>query len=506
MKSPVFLLPVFFAVIHCSISAQDILKANSGAIITVQNGAVVYLNGGIHLDNGSALSNAGVITIAKTNTGTADFTDNTSAAYNYSAGKFVFTGNGSQTINSINQFERIDVDNAGLNLSSDIKSNTWYLISGIVNTGSFTAVATTAADTAVQADPANANFSSSWINGKLQRSITPASVNNYQFPMGDSTKVNIAEMDNLMANPLTGVSNITASFGRKQGTDIGLNVSESGTPYVLVNTGGVWYLTPDANPSGGVYDLKLYFNNFTDLADNSFGILRRPDSSSNAADWIVPIGSLLPSAGNLGRTVAGGYARRNNISTFSQFGIGMSADPLAVELLSFTAVKGSKNVLLQWVTSNELNTSYFEIYRSGQSGSMKYLDKVAAAGSSSIRLNYQYTDLNPLNGFNFYQLKIVDIDNNFKLSQIVHVDFDEADLFYVFPNPVTNNEFFIQHDGYKIDWLKLFASDGRLMKSDFVDLSPNQISVNLQPSITKGAYTVQVGTDKGIRTTMILIQ
>src|SRR5450432_1879535 len=265
------LLLFLFSTICCGLSAQDLLKATHGSVISLQSGAVLIVNGGVNLDDGSRISNAGTITIQKSGSGSADFTDNTSSLYNYGAGKFVFSGTGAQNVKSLNKFERIDVSNAGLNLASNIKANTWFLKSGVVNTGTFTVIATSVAATAVQADPSNTNYSNSWINGTLQRFITPATINSYLFPLGNATGTNMAEMDNAAAGPLTGVSIITASFGPKPGNDNGLNVSESGTPYSIVNDGGVWYLTPDANPTGGAYNLKLYLNNFSGLMDNSFG-------------------------------------------------------------------------------------------------------------------------------------------------------------------------------------------------------------------------------------------
>jgi hypothetical protein len=102
-----------------------------------------------------------------------------------------------------------------------------------------------------------------------------------------------------------------------------LNVAENGVAYTGINTGGVWYLTPDLPLAGGNYSLQLYFNGFTGLSDNLFGLLRRPNASTNAAYWIVPSGSSLEAVNGLGRKIADGFARRIDISDFSQWGIGM---------------------------------------------------------------------------------------------------------------------------------------------------------------------------------------
>ncbi len=506
MKKGIALASVFIIFICLKADAQYVIKATSGSQVTVQNGAILYVKGGISLDNTSLLKNDGVITVAGTGAGTADFADNTSTTYSYGSGKFVFTGTGPQDITSINNFERIDVDDAGLNLLTNITSNNWYLKTGKVNTGVFFAVARSTLASAVQADPANTNFANSWFNGYLRRFISPATVNNYKFPVGDAAKVNIAEMDNLNGDPLTGVNYVTASFGVKPGNDAGMNVSENGTTYNSVNIGGVWYLVPDAQPGIGSYELKLFFNGFPGLVDNSFAILRRPDASSTAVDWIVPVSSTLPAAGSLGRTVAGGYARRNKMTTFSQFGIGMSLAPLPISLLNFTAVKKDKTVLLQWTTSNEINSSHFEVYKAGQPGTLQYLDKVAAAGYSATSRNYSYIDNNPLPGSNFYQLKMVDNDNSYKLSQVVKINFDDIGSLHVYPNPVTNNVLFVAYPAGKIKEIKLITADGKQMACSFVQQGNNLLKVSLPMMIAKGTYVLQLNTDEGLKNTMVVVE
>ena len=502
------LVSAVLLIISNGIYAQDVLFAKSGAVITVQNGANLYVGAGINLDNGSTVNNEGTITIARTGAPTANFTDNTVTPYTYGTGKFICTGTGIQTVSSLNQFERIEVDNGGLNLSTTVKANTWYLKAGKVNTGAFFAIASNANVNAVQADATNTNFANSWINGNLRRFITPATVNNYRFPVGNATRVNIAELDNLTASPLTGVTYVTASFGPKPGNDVGLNVSESGAPYTSVNSGGVWYLAPDANPTGGIYDLKFFFNGFVDIIDNNFGILRRPDASSNAAEWMVPVGSVLPPPGSLGRTVAGGYARRNNMATFSQFGIGITfvQGPVPLQLLSFYAVKKDKHVLLQWTTANEINTSHFEIYKAGQTVSLQYLDKVAAAGFSTANRSYNYTDFKPFTGLNFYQLKMVDKDNSYKLSQVVKVNFDDIPLLNAYPNPVTNNILFVDYNGAKVKDIKLITADGKQVACSFTIQSNNQLKVTIPPVIAKGTYVLQLNTDEGLRNIKVVIE
>ncbi|WP_162915578.1 T9SS type A sorting domain-containing protein [Paraflavitalea soli] len=496
---------VLFLGVQAICLGQDMMKVTSGAVVSVQNGVGLLVAGGIVLDNNSTFKNEGVVTIERKANTTADLTDNSTVAYQYGLGKFVFTGPGAQSLKSINQFERVEVDNMDLNLLSNINVNTWYLKTGKVNTGSFLAIVNNASASAVLADATNTGFTKSWINGVLRRYITPAAVDNYQFPVGDAAKVNLAEMDNLTANPITGVTYVTASFGAKAGNDVGLNVNESGNAYASINNTGVWHLVADANPAGGKYDLKLFFNGFAELADNGFGILRRPEASVNAIDWAAPSGSALPASGMPGRLVADKYARRNSLATFGQFAIGSTLTTLPLELLSFSAVKKGNTVVLKWTTDNEINTSHFELYRAGQSAPLQYLDKTTAAGSGA-RQDYSYTDRKPLKGVGFYQLKMVDKDLRYTLSKLVKVTVEEMTSFNVYPNPVTGNSLFVDYSGGKITSIKLIAMDGKQVACTYTNQSDRQIRISIPVLPAKGMYSLQLITEEGVRSAMVSIQ
>jgi len=478
--------------------AQVEMKVQNGASLTVQSGAEITIQGGISLDNGSSLVNNGTIRLKQNGpSGAADWIDNTVTAYNYGTGKAVFNGTGGHTINSKNTFERIDVDASGhITLASDVNANKWYLVNGRVNTtSSFKAITLSNTQLAVEADAANTNFASSWINGNLRRNVSPSAVSNYIFPVGDAVKVNRAVMDNLTANPLNNLTYIDASFGPKPGNDAGLLVSENGQPYVSVNNGGVWYLTPDAVPTAGVYDVLLYFNGFTGLSDNSFGILKRPNASSNAADWTSPAGSVLPPNNQPGRIVSSGYARRNNISSFSQFGIGVLSGPLPVTLLSFDARRITKvKVQVNWQTVTEQNNQGFEIERrlDGEPSfaQIGFAPTKAPGGNSTSRIDYNYTDANGYAGISYYRLKQVDIDNHYTYTHIKAVkgmgDTQVSVLLY--PNP-NNGQFTIRLDGVNREYDAVITDMGGKIVRQLRLGNSNNVNIT---GLSAGTYIIRI--------------
>jgi hypothetical protein len=441
MKKLVWIIASIAFIVNCS--AQEVLRVQNGAVVTVQNNAPVTVLGSVTLENGSTLQINGSITVKNNGpSGTGDWTDQTVTGYNHGTGSLVFNGSGSQSATSLNIFARIEVNTGGLNLASDINATSWYLVNGKINTGSFKAIALGTTANAVEADATNTGFSNSWINGTLRRYITPAAVNNYVFPVGNSTRANRAEMDNLTTDPLNNVTWLEAFFAPKAGTDAGLSVTEGGTLYTGIHDAGIWHLIPDNQPASGHYDLKLYVNGFSALVDNRFTILRRNEGATNGADWMIPVGSFVNPNGGAGRMVADGYALRRNYSTFSEFGIGILNAPLPVTLVNFNALRTNiREVKLSWETKMESNNKGFDVQLQKDNEPVYttkgFVASKAPDGNSVMPLHYSFIDNNAYSGTSYYRLKQTDLDGKESYSMIKAVNgADEAIVtIAIAPNP-----------------------------------------------------------------------
>jgi hypothetical protein len=114
--------------------------------------------------------------------------------------------------------------------------------------------------------------------------------------------------------------------------------------------------------------------------------------------------------------------------------------PLPVALLDFTAtIKDNNKSLLEWSTSNEYNSSFYEIETSLDGFLWKKIGQVDAKGFSYSLLNYNFVHLNPQLGINFYRLNIVSKDLSSELSQIRLIDFENLEnksyQTAIYPNP-----------------------------------------------------------------------
>ena len=323
----------------CLSFGQEALKIQSGGSITIQSGAELILNGGLTLDNGSSLLNNGTISL-KNNivSNISNWTDNSIISALTGNGIVIFNSTHPQQFTGPTNFYTVYVNTDQLTINNDLNIfNLLRLIKGKINTTNYVVVLINSAAISLENDITNPGYSNSWINGTFRRSIA-TNTSSYDFPIGNSERSNLLKFIN---NNIAGPTSLTSSFGPKPGTDAGLNVTENGNVYTAVNNGGVWRLVPNNAATGGNYALHLYFNGFTGLLDNRFGILRRPDASSNGADWIVPTGSLLEPLNGTGRKLSDGFARRYNISDFSQFGIGQFNLATPCEITGQSAVCGS---------------------------------------------------------------------------------------------------------------------------------------------------------------------
>ncbi len=92
---------------------------------------------------------------------------------------------------------------------------------------------------------------------------------------------------------------------------------------------------------------------------------------------------------------------------------------LPVELTKFTARPQNEKTKLEWTTASEKDNSRFEIERSTNGFEFTTIASVKGAGNSNIATNYSLYDYAPAVGLNYYRLKQVDHNGEYKYSQII---------------------------------------------------------------------------------------
>jgi hypothetical protein len=106
--------------------------------------------------------------------------------------------------------------------------------------------------------------------------------------------------------------------------------------------------------------------------------------------------------------------------------VGSGVTPLPVNFTNFTALAQGKEVLLQWQTAQEQNSSHFIIQHSTDGKTYSDIGSVAAAGNSTTAKNYSFRDQAPFNGLNYYRLKETDLDGKSMYSVVRTIRFGSS--------------------------------------------------------------------------------
>jgi hypothetical protein len=115
---------------------------------------------------------------------------------------------------------------------------------------------------------------------------------------------------------------------------------------------------------------------------------------------------------------------------------------LPIRLLSFHASKaGERSALLQWTTSSEINSDFFDIERSTEGITWETIGNVKAAGYSQEQQEYMFLDdalpLTRSELLLYYRLRLVDADGRYDFSEVKGVNFRSLPLgeLSIYPNP-----------------------------------------------------------------------
>ena len=155
--------------------------------------------------------------------------------------------------------------------------------------------------------------------------------------------------------------------------------------------------------------------------------LRLFKSVSGGTPWILQRGT----------TAVGNVITKTGITDFSVWTLGNNANPLPVELVTFTATaEGNRAVRLAWATATEKNSQAFEVERSADGIAFDHIGTVAAAGSSSSARSYGLVDVKlPGAALLYYRLKQLDLDGTFAYSPVRSVALVGHAGLSLYPNP-----------------------------------------------------------------------
>jgi glucose/arabinose dehydrogenase len=173
-----------------------------------------------------------------------------------------------------------------------------------------------------------------------------------------------------------------------------------------------------------------------------------------------------------------------------------AAGPLPVILGSFTVITQDNVNIIKWTTESEINMSYFQVERSYNGLDFESIGRVSA-GRTTTNISYDWKDASHISGYNYYRLKMVNIDGTYKYSFTVRVYTGKytGNEILISPNPV-HNSFILggnfHQNGKAV--IRIVDLNGKLVKMQTRDMKAgfNSFTIDKLDALHAGIYIVEV--------------
>jgi len=189
---------------------------------------------------------------------------------------------------------------------------------------------------------------------------------------------------------------------------------------------------------------------------------------------------------------------KNGINAFNKFSVvNMGNIILPVTLANIKAYQKNNTIEIDWTALNELNIDHYEVERSASAVSFTSIETVAAHNNNLAENYYNVLDKKPMQGNNFYRIKVVDKNGKVSYSAVVAINTGiTKSSVAVQPNPVLNKIINLQLNniaagsytiaicninGQQICNQKIMHAGGNAMQQ-----------IILPSSVTHGVYIVRV--------------
>lgn len=208
------------------------------------------------------------------------------------------------------------------------------------------------------------------------------------------------------------------------------------------------------------------------------------------------------SAGSVGKKliISGYVGFQNANNALSPCGV------LPITLLLWNGVYKNNTTVLTWQTDAGINFSHFVIEHSTDGVHYASLGQVTASTS----LQYSFVDGMPASGINYYRLKMVDQDGQYRYSGVITIRTDiKGSQVTASPNPFNDHMVItIESESDETVHLRMFNSDGKLVwrKTVFVTAGTNAQYYNELQSLPQGTYFIKVNKQQTTATIKVIKQ
>jgi hypothetical protein len=176
-------------------------------------------------------------------------------------------------------------------------------------------------------------------------------------------------------------------------------------------------------------------------------------------------------------------------------GASLNCAALPVILKSFAGSETDDGTFLYWTTASEKNSKHFLIERSEDGLIWKQIGSVDASINSNIEKNYNFKDMAPLRGVNYYRLHEVDWNGLDQYSDIIAITNSKfLQSIDVIPNPSSGQKVYLKINGYASQTLLLTIKNivGQNIFQNQYEVQRNDDKLFLPENLEKGTYIVDI--------------
>jgi len=349
------------------------------------------------------------------------------------------------------------------------------------------------------------SLGSSWANGQgtypapFVAPIPPSST-----PVSTLTGADFAGILNVsLAGRIVNSLNATEDGGylnnsNKWYNTFDLNASSAYTLNVItLNSGnnsqlGVW-IDYDNDGTFNNTNEQIYLNTDVIAATTSFSISFTTPGSSLGKNKFVRMRISQDLSTIYGITPVSNSSTSLAYGQAEDYPIYLTGGVLPVSLTSFSGKKEINEIGLKWITSQEINSNFFDIERSAKSSPFLAIGKVWASGASS-GANYNFIDKDVSTSGNYlYRLKIVDNNGQFEYSKTLNFNVQTPKKIILLENPFKENlNLLLPYSTGKANF-KLIDASGKIVFQKSINLNgSSSVKLSIQnTTISRGIYLLE---------------
>ncbi len=544
------------------LSAQPDLVYNEGALVTIQAGADVYVQGGWvnedYLGNNAILDQSGRLyllngvggyrgSFANQNGAEANFN---SLSYTQVQGDWFndatiiaafddtveFAGVDEQqysrgiNANVNDEFGYVIINNTALGNAGTIPDRAVgvYVMDGsnnifkVANTLDFQfgvmSTGTTSEVRILNSDPnAIINYwlysdDQHYINGRLRRVLNTTG-GSYIFPVGGIRGTNLGNGSQgleLLFTSNPNVHNILVWFVSNPTLGSNPNKYECGAHFNQVLNNGLWevygyqsdFSTPDNNTSAfTVYNKN---HNYTVAAGGPYDEFIVAKDGALGGDTCTVDNSPVNNAGRAGYTTLGG-----------QFYTVYSDPPFPVVNLKLDATGKQDYIAVIWTTDEEINNKGFELQRSTDGINFQKIAWVKGTGTTTKvqGQKYNYNDYDvEYDQVYYYRVKQIDFDGQYMFSNVASAKISTQTEFdaFIYPNPAKNELYLnVTTTRDQTFSLKVYDVIGKLIYTQDIYVEKGKTTLELNELLNRvalGTYYVKITPQYGEPVTTRLVK